>query len=108
MYVRIKNLFLYLKRSHTNETFFKKITSCVAEMESLAPELRDWSKDEDEGSDLTRALSAMCNATEQTAKAISGLHKTHKTHVYPVVKEVNLFNESVNNTLQRRSTAQFK
>lgn len=77
------------------------------EMESLVPEFRDWSKDEDEGSELTSALSSMSFATNQTAKAIDGLHQTYKTQVFPVIKEMNLYNDSVNATLQRRSTLQF-
>lgn len=77
-------------------------------MESLVPAFRDWSKDEDEGSDLTAALSAMSFATSQTARAIDTLHQSQKTQVYPIIKEMNLYNDSVSATLQRRSTIQFK
>jgi len=77
-------------------------------MESLVPEFRDWSKDEDEGTELTKSLSSMSFATNQTAKAIDDLHQTYKVQVYPIIKEMNLYNDSVNGTLQRRSTMQFK
>ena len=77
-------------------------------MESLVPEFRDWSKEENEGSELTGALSSMSFATNQTAKAIDNLHQTYKSQVYPVIREMNLYNESVNATLQRRSTLQYK
>ena len=76
-------------------------------MESLVPEFVDWSKDEDEGSNLTVALDQMSTAVSQTAKAIDKLHRTQKKEVYPIITEMNSFNKSVSDALQRRSSLQF-
>ena len=77
------------------------------EMENLVPALREWSHDEDEGNSLTVALGAMTVATEHTFKAIEQLNKNHKNRVYPAIKELNRYNDSVSATLQRRSIAQY-
>ena len=76
-------------------------------MENLVPALREWSHDEDEGNSLTVALGAMTVATEHTFKAIEQLNKNHKNRVYPAIKELNGYNDSVSATLQRRSIAQY-
>ena len=76
-------------------------------MENLVPALREWSHDEDEGNSLTVALGSMTVATEHTFKAIEQLNKNHKNRVYPAIKELNRYNDSVSATLQRRSIAQY-
>ena len=73
----------------------------------MSPELRDWAAEEKDESELSGAINDMALAVDQSSKAVRELLKIKAKNFMPILREMNLYNESVLSTLQRRNQAQY-